>query len=78
MWTRQIHRWMSILLVASIFAYPFVMKIKGLPHWVVYGPALPLIVLLVTGLYLFVQPHARKWRRESISVSPERRQARPA
>jgi hypothetical protein len=69
MWTRQIHRWMSILLVASIFGYPFLMKIKGLPHWVVYGPAAPLIVLFVAGLYLFVQPHARKWRRSVNSVA---------
>jgi hypothetical protein len=29
---------------------------------VTYAPLLPLALLLVTGLYLFVLPHAAKWR----------------
>jgi len=27
-----------------------------------YSPLLPLAVLLLTGLYLFVLPHATRWR----------------
>jgi hypothetical protein len=30
----------------------------GLP----YSPLLPLALLLLTGLYLFVLPHATRWR----------------
>jgi hypothetical protein len=32
------------------------------PAWVTYSPLLPLALLLFTGLYLFVLPHATKWR----------------
>jgi hypothetical protein len=31
--------------------------------WVSYVPLAPLALLAVTGLYLFVLPHAAKWRR---------------
>jgi hypothetical protein len=32
------------------------------PAWVVYSPLLPLFLLLFTGLYMFVLPHAANWR----------------
>ena len=30
--------------------------------WVSYVPLFPLAILLLTGLYLFTLPHARRWR----------------
>ena len=63
MWIRQIHRWLSIALILMIAAYPFVMKLTGLPHWAVYAPLIPFGLLVITGLYLFVRPYLVKWRR---------------
>ena len=30
--------------------------------WVYFLPLLPLALLMLTGLYMFVLPHATKWR----------------
>ena len=62
-WTRQIHRWTSILFTLTVLAN-FVAIAKGTPPpWVTYSPLPPLALLLFTGLYLFVLPYAPKWRR---------------
>jgi len=63
MWIRQTHRWVSITLVLMIASYPFVMKMAGIPQWLLYTPLIPFVVLVLTGLYLFAQPYARLWRR---------------
>ena len=61
-WVRQTHRWLSIAFTVTVIAN-FVAMAKGQPPaWVTYSPLLPLALLLVTGLYLFVLPHATKWR----------------
>jgi uncharacterized BrkB/YihY/UPF0761 family membrane protein len=61
-WVRQIHRWLSIAFTATVIAN-FVALAQGTPPaWVTYSPLLPLALLLFTGLYLFVPPHATKWR----------------
>jgi len=59
---RQIHRWLSVAFTLTVIAN-FVALTQGQPPaWVTYSPLLPLALLLVTGLYLFVLPHATKWR----------------
>ena len=61
-WVRQIHRWLSIVFTLTVIAN-FVQLARGTPpNWVTYSPLPPLAFLLVTGLYLFVLPHALKWR----------------
>jgi hypothetical protein len=64
-WVRQIHRWTSIVFTVTVIAN-FVALAQGggamPPPWVTYAPLLPLALLLLTGLYLFVLPHAAKWR----------------
>ena len=63
-WVRQIHRWVSIAFTLAVIAN-FVALARGggmPPPWVTYSPLLPLALLLLTGLYLFVLPHATKWR----------------
>ena len=61
-WVRQIHRWLSIAFTVTVIAN-FVALARGAPpSWVTYSPLLPLAFLLLTGLYLFVLPHATKWR----------------
>ena len=63
-WVRQIHRWVSIAFTVTVIAN-FIALAQGAgmpPPWVTYSPLLPLALLLFTGLYLFVLPHATKWR----------------
>ena len=63
-WIRQIHRWLSIAFTVTVIAN-FVALAQGggtPPPWVTYSPLPPLAFLLLTGLYMFVQPHATKWR----------------
>jgi predicted Na+-dependent transporter len=61
-WVRQIHRWLSIAFTVTVIA-TFVALAQDKPVvWVSYVPLFPLALLLFTGLYLFVLPHATKWR----------------
>lgn len=61
-WIRQIHRWLSIIFTATVVANFVAMALGEPPAWVVYSPLLPLFLLLVSGLYMFVLPHAARWR----------------
>jgi hypothetical protein len=64
-WSRQIHRWLSVaftLTVVANFVALGVGKGQPPPPWVTYSPLPPLGLLLLTGLYLFVLPHAARWR----------------
>jgi len=64
-WIRQIHRWVSIVFVATVIAN-FVALARGggamPPPWITYSPLPPLAFLVFTGLYLFVLPYAVKRR----------------
>jgi hypothetical protein len=64
-WVRQIHRWTSIAFTLGVIANIvniFVVKEKEPSVWVGLLALLPLILLLFTGLYLFVLPYAVKRR----------------
>ena len=63
-WVRQIHRWVSIAFTVTVLVN-FVVLARGAgmpPPLVTYSPLVPLALLLLTGLYLFVLPHATRWR----------------
>lgn len=61
-WVRRFHRWMLITFTAGVVTYMVVMT-RGQPQpWVGLLALVPLILLLVTGLYLFVLPYALRWR----------------
>lgn len=62
-WIRQIHRWLSIIFTVVVAAI-FITLGAGIEpaEWVYYTPLPPLFLLLATGLYMFVLPHAIKWR----------------
>lgn len=65
-WTtsiRQIHRWLSIAFTLGVIGYMVVMSQGQPPAWVGLFALVPLILLLVSGLYLFALPYAVKWRR---------------
>lgn len=64
---RKVHRWTSVIFtVVVIFVTVVVNTGQGEPaEWVYLSPLPPLAVLLLTGLYLFIQPYrtARRGRR---------------
>jgi hypothetical protein len=59
---RQFHRWLSIAFTLTVIANFVALGLGQPPAWVTYSPLLPLVVLLLTGLYMFVLPHAARWR----------------
>jgi hypothetical protein len=61
-WIRQIHRWLSIGFTLGVITYIAVMSLgKGQPAaWVGLLALVPLILLLITGLYLFALPYFRR------------------
>ena len=61
-WIRQIHRWLSMAFTVGVIVYSIAMGQGTPPVWMGLLALLPLIFLLLTGLYLFVLPHALKWR----------------
>jgi hypothetical protein len=62
--TRQIHRWLSIAFTAGVITYIIAMSAgQGQPAaWVGLLALVPLILLLITGLYLFALPYLGRWR----------------
>ena len=59
---RQTHRWLSILFTAGVIGYMIVMTRGQPPAWVGLFALVPLILLLVSGLYMFVLPHVPRGR----------------
>lgn len=63
---RQAHRWVSMAFVAGVIGYIAVMTRGQPPYWVGLFALVPLILLLLSGVYLFVLPYAariRAWER---------------
>ena len=56
-WIRQIHRWLSIAFTLGVIGYMVVMARGQPPAWVGLFALVPLILLLLTGLYLFALPY---------------------
>src|SRR5687768_13272191 len=61
-WVRQIHRWLSIAFTVAVIVNIVAMTQEQPALWVGLLALLPLVLLLLTGLYLFVLPHATEWR----------------
>jgi hypothetical protein len=62
---RQTHRWLSILFTVTVIANIVALTQGGgalPPPWMTYSPLPPLLLLMVTGLYMFVLPYAVKRR----------------
>jgi high-affinity Fe2+/Pb2+ permease len=59
---RQIHRWLSIAFTVAVIVNVIAMMQEKQAVWVGLLALFPLILLLLTGLYMFVLPHAAKWR----------------
>ena len=61
-WIRQIHRWLSIAFTVAVIVNLVAVSTGRYAGWVGLLALLPLVLLLFTGLYLFVLPYAIKWR----------------
>jgi hypothetical protein len=61
-WIRQSHRWLSIIFTLTVIANFVAMGIGQPPPWVVYAPLPPLVLMLLTGLYMFALPYTANWR----------------
>ena len=59
---RQIHRWLSIAFTLAVIANVIAMMQEKQAVWVGLPALFPLILLLLSGLYLFALPYTAKWR----------------
>ena len=64
-WTnciRQIHRWLSVAFTVAVIVNVVAMAQEKQAVWVGLLALFPLILLMLTGLYMFARPYAAKWR----------------
>ena len=61
-WIRQTHRWVSIAFTVAVIVNVVAMLQEKQAVWVGLLALFPLVLLLLTGLYMFVLPYAAKWR----------------
>jgi hypothetical protein len=61
-WIRQIHRWVSIAFAVGVIVNIIALMQKEPAVWVGLLALFPLVLLLLTGLYLFVLPYSTRWR----------------
>lgn len=59
---RTAHRWISLAFTLGVIANLFVRDQTPYPAWAGFAALAPLILLLLSGLYLFALPYAMKWR----------------
>ena len=60
-WMRQIHRWFSIIFTVGVIINGVAVARGKYSGWVGLLALLPLVLLLLTGLYMYVLPYASKW-----------------
>ena len=61
-WIRQIHRWLSIAFTLAVIANIVAMTLQTQATWIGFLALVPLIPLLITGLYLFALPYLGRRR----------------
>ncbi|HZU26874.1 MAG TPA: hypothetical protein VFA04_15220 [Bryobacteraceae bacterium] len=64
-WIRQTHRWLSIAFTLGVIVNLVAVITGGYRNWVGLLAGAPLVLLLFTGLYLFMLPYSARWRRTS-------------
>ena len=60
---RQTHRWLSIAFTLAVIVNIVALIQKAQAVWIGLMALFPLILLLVSGLYLFALPYVARWRR---------------
>jgi hypothetical protein len=59
---RQIHRWLSIAFTVAVIVNVIAMMQEKQAVWVGLLALFPLILLMLSGLYMFALPYTTKWR----------------
>ena len=60
-WIRQIHRWVSMMFTAVSAAIFIALAAGRQPaQWAYYLPLAPLALLVLSGVYMFFAPYARR------------------
>lgn len=59
------HRWLSIVFTLTVVANFAAMAFGAVPEWLTYLPLFPLLLMLLSGLYLFALPYLAKGRRKA-------------
>ena len=59
-WIRQIHRWLSMAFTLAVIANIIAMAMQVQALWIGFLALVPLIPLLVTGLYMFALPYVSR------------------
>jgi len=70
-WLRQMHRWLAIAFTLAVLVNIAAVVRGQQAVWVGLVALLPLVLLLLTGLYLFALPYAAKWRRVELRADTE-------
>ena len=65
---RQAHRWLSIAFTLAVIANIIALGLESQAVWVGLLALFPLILLMLSGLYLFALPYAANWRSGRRSV----------
>jgi hypothetical protein len=61
-WIRQTHRWLSIVFALAVIINTVALLLHKQAVWVGLLALFPLLILLLTGLYLFALPYAVRRR----------------
>ena len=59
-WIRQVHRWLSIAFTLAVIANVVAMAVEKQAVWVGLLALFPLILLMLTGLYMFALPYTAR------------------
>jgi archaellum biogenesis protein FlaJ (TadC family) len=59
---RQIHRWLSIAFTVAVIVNVIALVREQQAAWIGFLALAPLILLMITGLYLFALPYLSKSR----------------
>lgn len=61
-WIRRIHRWLSIAFTLAVIVNLIALARQTQALWIGLLALFPLILLMLSGLYLFALPYVTKWR----------------
>jgi hypothetical protein len=59
-WIRTTHRWLSIIFTVAVLINIAALATGSQATWIGFLALVPLIPMLITGLYLFFQPYLAK------------------
>ena len=59
-WIRQTHRWLSIVFTVAVIVNAVALVMHKEATWIGLLALFPLLVLLLTGLYMFALPYVRR------------------